>query len=136
MNEDPYLASDSQARRPADDGGGESPVILPGVNAEVGLSGQVSGTVGPLIAPVPLVDRRGQLDDGDGGDGDDLADRIEQALADDGRFASLLPRLEFAARGGVVTLSGPVPNPDLKRSLLATVRAIPGVEDVEDRLTV
>lgn len=40
------------------------------------------------------------------------------------------------ARGGDVTLTGHVPNETIRRTVLDTVRAVPGVKSVIDRITV
>jgi osmotically-inducible protein OsmY len=40
------------------------------------------------------------------------------------------------ARGGIVTLTGTVPSPTIHRTVIDTVRAVPGVKAVVDRLNV
>jgi osmotically-inducible protein OsmY len=40
------------------------------------------------------------------------------------------------ARGGIVTLTGTVPNATIHRTVIATVRGVPGVQGIVDRLNV
>lgn len=40
------------------------------------------------------------------------------------------------ARGGVVTLTGSVPNATIHRTVLQTVRGVPGVKSIVDRIAV
>lgn len=40
------------------------------------------------------------------------------------------------ARGGIVTLTGSVPSAAIHRTVIATVRAVPGVKALVDRITV
>ncbi len=97
----------------------QSPVVvLPG-----------AGMTGSPIIPEPVLG----TDEG-GASPDNLAARIEQTLAEDGRFTSLMNGLSWVADdSGHVTLTGSLPNAALKHSLLATVRALPGVSQVTDR---
>ncbi len=116
------------------DGGGafEAPaIVLPSPNTQ-GVGGQPSGFApGVLIAPQPI------MDDGTGGGDSNLAGRIEQTLAEDGRFSAFAPGLVVTTDAdGTVHLSGSLPREDRRRSLLATLRALPGVTDVQDNLTV
>ena len=106
-------------------------VVLPSPNAQ-GVGGQPSGFApGALVAPQPL------LDDDPAGGSLTLAGRIEQVLAEDGRFSAFASRLVITADDDdAVHLAGPVPSEDRRRSLVATLRALPGVTDVQDALTV
>ena len=114
-----------------DDGEPKAPVVvLPGAGPTttqgLGLAG---GTVaGAPVLPQPVVPSDvGQTSP------DNLADRIEQILAQDGRFRTLLPALTVSADdAGHITLSGSLPDLSLKRSLLATLHAVPGVTAVDD----
>lgn len=116
-----------------DNGGGtdEAPaIVLPSPNSQ-GVGGQPSGIApGTLIAPQPI------LDDGTGGGDSNLAGRIEQTLAEDGRFSGLTAGLVITTDdSGVVHLSGSLPSESRRRSLLATLRALPGVTDVQNNLS-
>ncbi|MBV9852747.1 MAG: BON domain-containing protein [Armatimonadetes bacterium] len=127
------MSADEDQILKQDDGSPEAPaVVLPSPNALSPVnqgSGAAVGTGFPVF-PQPVVSS------GTGGAAsDDLAARIEETLAEDGRFTGLLSRLTFAADAeGRVTLSGSLPDPALKPSLLATLHAVPGVTGVVDEL--
>lgn len=105
-------------------------VVLPSPALE-SLAGGQTDFMAPasLVAPSPILPG---ITTGE----PSLADRIEQALADDGRFIALLRRLTITVDGGMVSLSGTVPSLGLKRSLLVTLHAIPGVEGVDENLSI
>lgn len=133
-DEDPIASADADraARSDADAARRDRPIMFPGAGATptqgLGTGGGIL-TGSPVVPPV-LADE----EEDDSSDG--LAGRIEQVLAEDGRFARLLPGLSYSAdRAGRVTLAGSLPDDTLRSSLLATVRAVPGVAEVSDRLT-
>lgn len=126
-------ASDDQQE---DNGGGldQAPaVVLPLPNAQ-GVGGQPSGFAsGAIISPPPVVG------DGSAAAGADtnLVSRIEQTLAEDGRFSAFAAGLIITTdNDGTVHLAGPVPSEDRRRSLLATLHSLPGVTAVTDGLAV
>jgi len=112
-------------------GSDEGPaVILPSPALESLTGGQTDFmTPTSLIAPPLLLPTEDSADSA-------LADRIEQALVDDGRFAPFVSRLAITVDGDVVSLSGVLPSLGLKRSLLVTLYAIPGIGDVQEHLSV
>ena len=112
-------------------GSDEGPAVVLPSPALPSVAGGQSDFLAPtsLIAPPPLLPTEGGADAA-------LADRIEQALVDDGRFAPFLSRLVITVDGDVVSLSGTLPSLGLKRSLLVTLYAIPGVGDVQESLSV
>ena len=105
-------------------------VVLPSPNTQ-GMSGGLQGFPSSLsaIAPQPLLDPTG-------GDADSLAARVEDALAEDGRFTALVAGLVIDAGDGAVRLSGTGPSEGRRQSLLSAVRAVPGVGAVSDDLRV
>jgi hypothetical protein len=113
-------------------GADEAPaVVLPSPNTQ-GVGGQPTGFApGTLIAPPPVLG-----DAGASGDAADLSGRIEQTLIEDGRFTAFASGLVITTDdNGVVHVSGPVPSDSRRQSLLAAIRALPGVTDVQDGLT-
>ena len=105
-------------------------VVLPGAGATTtqGLGSGAGTMTGSPILPQPIVSREEGAPTSD-----NLADHIERTLAEDGRFTGLLPALSFTNDdAGHVTISGTLTNPTLKASLLAALRAIPGVVQVSD----
>ena len=103
-------------------------VVMPGVGATTTPGGSLgTGTI-PIL---PALFAAGTDATGSGG----LASRLEQRLAEDGRFSPLLPTLNVAADDatGHVTLTGTAPDPDLLPFLLSSLRAVPGVTGVTDR---
>jgi hypothetical protein len=115
------------------DGGLDAPaVVLPGggPTSTQGISPGTGTTSISLILPQPIL----RSDDASSGG---LASRLERRLAEDGRFAGLLPALTVVAddETGHVTLTGAAPSPELLLFLLASLRAVPGVSTVEDRTT-
>jgi hypothetical protein len=112
----------------------EAPVVvLPSPNAQ-GISGQPTGfPSGVAIAPPPDVGAA----EGTTGPEANLSSRIEQVLAEDGRYSAFAAQLVLTTDDdGTVHLAGSVPSEDRRRSLLATVHALPGVTAVQDALTV
>jgi len=104
------------------------------------LTSPNSGTVQPNVGPIPatLVAPQPMVNDPTAApDGNDLPARIERALAQDGRFAPFLPGLIVTADAdGTVHLSGRVPSEGQRQSLTTAVSALPGVQSVQDTLTV
>lgn len=127
-NEDDILTRDDQGNEAA------PPVVGLGLNSGTAAGGVMQGGSGmnlAAIAPAPLVG------DTEGGSDAALADRVEAIINDDGRFRAFASGLTFLVDdAGVVSLSGSVPSADLKRSLLASVHAIPGVAGITENLTV
>jgi len=107
------------------------PVVLPipGMPS-AGIANMPESSPGSLIAPQPFVDTA------DAAGPVPLADRVEQTLAEDGRFTALLPRITVTVDGGLVHLSGHIPFLTQKQSLLAALRAVPGVAGITDALAV
>ncbi len=105
-------------------------VVLPSPSAQ-GVTGGLQGVASAVspIAPQPLIGASGA-------DPDALAVRIEDALAEDGRFAALVPQVGISVSGGKARLSGAVPSEGQRQSLLSAVRAVRGVEEVADDLRV
>lgn len=106
-------------------------VVLPSPNAQ-GISGQPTGfPAGVAVAPPPVVgDAEGVADI-------NLARRIEQVLTEDGRFSAFASQLVITTDSdGTVHLAGPVPSDERRQHLIATLRALPGVTNVQDALTV
>lgn len=128
-DEDDILSRDDDSNAAA------PPVVGLGLNSGTAGGGVMQGGSGmnlAAIAPAPLV---GDTDDG-GGDAA-LADRVEAIINDDGRFRAFASGLTFLVdEAGVVSLSGSVPSADMKRSLLASIHAVPGVAGVQENLTV
>lgn len=102
---------------------------LPGMPS-AGLANLPESSSGSLIAPQPFVSAETSANAAP------LADSIEQTLAEDGRFAAFVSNLLVTVDGGLVHLAGHVPTAAQKQSLLAAVRAVPGVAAVSDALTV
>ncbi len=127
------MSAADDGRRNDDEGGRrEGPVlVLPatGPTSTEGLSFGAGTVTGVPILPEPVVA------DGDPSPPGGLAERLERRLAEDGRFARLLPALSVATdeESGRVTLAGPALDPDLLPFLLTSLRAVPGVTAVEDR---
>ena len=114
-----------------DDGRPEAPaVVFPGAGL---TSTQGLGSGGGLLSGSPIIPPPVVSPTEAGAAPDNLAGRIEQTLAEDGRFTALLSALSLSADdAGHVTVTGSLPDAALKRSLLATVHAIPGVSQVTD----
>ncbi len=119
-----------------DEDGNEAAPLIVGLPLASGTAagGVMQGGSGmnlAAISPAPLVG------DPDDGGGDNLADRVESIIADDGRFRAFASGLTFLVdEAGIVSLSGSVPSADMKRSLLASIHAVPGVAGVQENLTV
>lgn len=122
---------DTEQTTLAGDGGATNseegrPVILPSPNTQA-VGGQTVGLPSTFIAPPPVA---GAVDD-------DLAARIESALAQDGRFSSFVSGLTLTADAdGQVHLSGRVPSEPQRQSLISTISGLAGVNGVQDDLTV
>jgi hypothetical protein len=126
---------DDEEILPQDDDGVKAPVfVLPGAGATTaqGIGGGTGTASASPILPQPFL-----ANTDTGTDTESLSMRIEQTLADDGRFLPLLPQLEIATNDetGRVTVLGTLQDALLRRSLLATIHAVPGVTDVIDKTT-
>ena len=107
------------------------PIVLPVPGMpSAGIARLPEYSAGSLISPQPFVDTS------DASGSRSLADRVEQALAEDGRFTALLPQIVITVDDGLAHLSGTIPSLAQKQSLLAAVRSVPGVAAVSDALTV
>lgn len=106
--------------------------VLPGAGATTaqGIGGGAGTATGSPLIPQPVAP-----DFGTSRGSDSLADRVEQTLAEDGRFSGLLTALAVTAddNSGQVTLTGTLDDPDLRPSLIATLHAVPGVTAVNDQ---
>lgn len=116
-----------------DDGVGEEKapaIILPSPNTQT-VRGDLVGVAStvPLVSPQPFVEPMQE-------DADALASRIEADLAEDGRFTAFQSAVEISIRDGVVRLTGKVPSAGQRNSFVAAVRSVPGVETIDDSLTV
>ena len=115
--------------------GVEAPVfVLPGAGATTAQGiGSGSGTsTGSPIIPQPFL---ADIENGRHHGTDSLADRIEELIAEDGRFSALLDQLNITAddQNGQVTVTGSAPAGDQYRSLIAMLHAVPGVTAVTDQ---
>ncbi len=63
-----------------------------------------------------------------------LAVRVSAALAAETGVNAF--HVKSSANDGVVTLTGTAPNPTIDRTILATVRAVPGVKRIVNQITV
>ncbi len=102
---------------------------MPGLPS-AGLAALPDYSAGSLVSPQPLVatpDTSGARS---------LADRVEQTLAEDGRFTAFLPHIVITVDDGLAHLSGHIPSLAQKQSLLAALRAVPGVTAIGDALAV
>ncbi len=107
------------------------PIVMPVPGMpSAGIANLPDTAPGSLISPQPFVESGGASGAAF------LADRIEQALAEDGRFAAFLPHILVTVDGGLAHLSGRLPTLAQKQSLLAAVRAVPGVATVSDALSI
>lgn len=95
--------------------------------------------VGVLVAPGPGREMRERLrrriEDLRPVDDATLADRVRYQLAHAPRTWHLA-QPEVSVTGGIVTLTGAVPDTAARADLLETAAEVPGVRGVEDRLTV
>jgi len=107
------------------------PVVLPSPNTQ-SIGGQTLGfPTSAVIGPQPIVR------DMDAPGDEDLAGRVEQTLAEDGRFAAFVTGLVvITGNGGRVTISGPIPSEGQRHGLIAAVQSVPGVSEVSDETTV
>jgi osmotically-inducible protein OsmY len=70
---------------------------------------------------------------GGGGDSDQvLVTRVRERVLTEIRVSGI----DFQCHGGVVTVIGSVPQPEMKQRLIALVREVPGVVNVTDQVTV
>ncbi|MDQ2686995.1 MAG: BON domain-containing protein [Armatimonadota bacterium] len=126
-------ASDDQSQN---DGGvlDEAPVVVfPSPNGQ-GIGGQPTGfPSGVAVAPSPNVG----ASEGAADAGVNLSSRIEQTLAEDGRFSAFASQLVITTdNDGTIHLAGSVPSDERRQHLIATLRTLPGVTDVQSSLTV
>jgi hypothetical protein len=95
--------------------------------------------IGLLVAPVPGAELRRRLrerlEELGGRPPVDLADRVREELASSPRTWHL-PQPAVTVESGRVILVGDVPHATASADLERTVRALPGVLDVDNRLTI
>jgi len=105
------------------------PIVLPLPNIpSLGIANTPESSAGSLVSPQPFVETM------EASNPTSLADRVEQTLAEDGRFAALLPQIVITVDDGLAHLSGHIPTAAQKQSLLAAVLAVPGVTGISDAL--
>ena len=63
-----------------------------------------------------------------------LAARVEETLAEDGRFSSLFSGLTIVSNAGIVEIGGFAPTVALKQDLFEAARSVRGVTGIHDRL--
>ncbi len=110
----------------------KAPVIvapLPGIPS-AGFATGAASMPGSLISPPVFAENA------DTPGHASLASRIEQTLAEDGRFAGFLSHLQITVDSGLVHLAGLVPSASQKHSLLSAIHGVPGVAAVSDALEI
>jgi osmotically-inducible protein OsmY len=65
-----------------------------------------------------------------------LTQRVRQAIMDDSALSFVAKNVTVVSHGGTVHLRGVVPSDDQKRSLETTVKAVDGVQRIENQITV
>ena len=66
----------------------------------------------------------------------ELADRVRKALRDDEELSDTAMHVSVSVKDGKVTLRGNVPTQDDKKAIVTTIKAMPGVTNVDDQLEV
>lgn len=65
-----------------------------------------------------------------------ITQQIRKAVVDDDRLSINAQNVKIITRDGVVTLRGPVKNPEEKATIVATAKKTTGVKRVDDQLEV
>ena len=66
----------------------------------------------------------------------ELADRVRKTLRDDEELSDTAMHVSVSVKDGKVTLRGNVPTQDDKKAIVTTIKAMPGVTNVDDQLEV